>query len=122
MNNQQIDKITARQDAERENQKKLIKRYEDLLKLINFVKYIEEDSFWRAEIVQIVASTMSNGELKIDLIPRSGSHRIRFGTVDDIESKLDRLSAFYRNGLTNIGWDMYRTISVEYKGQVVCTK
>lgn len=122
MNNQQIDKITARQEAERENQKKLTKRYEDLLKLINFVKYIEEDSFWRAEIVQIVASTMSNGELRIDLIPRSGSHRIKFGTVDDIESKLNRLSTFYRNGLTNIGWDKFRTISVEYKGQVVCTK
>lgn len=122
MNDQQIAKITARQDAERENQKKLTKRYEDLLKLINFVKYIEEDSFWRAEIVQIVASTMSNGELKLELIPRSGNHRIKFGTVDDVESKLNRLSAFYRNGLTNIGWDKFRTISVEYQGQVVCTK
>lgn len=122
VNNQKIDAVTARQDAERENQKKLTKRYEDLLKLINFVRYIENDDFWRAEIVQIVASTMSSGELQLELIPRSGRHRIKFGTVDDVEGKLDRLSAFYRNGLSNIGWDEFRSISVEYKGQVVCTK
>ena len=122
VNDQKIAEVTARQDAEREKQKKLTKRYEDLLKLINFVKFIEGDSFWRAEIVQIVASTRSSGEISLELIPRSGSYRIKFGTVDDIESKLDRLSAFYSNGLTNIGWDKYRTISVEYKGQVVCSK
>lgn len=121
-NNKAIESVTRRQDAEREKKKKLTKRYEDLLKLINFVKYIEEDAFWSAEIVQIVASTMSSGELRLDLIPRSGNHRIRFGTVDNVESKLNRLSAFYSNGLTNIGWDEFRTISVEYKGQVVCTK
>lgn len=122
LNDKAIDAITQRQDAERMNQKKLMKRYEDLLKLINFVKYIEEDSFWRAEIVQIVASTMSSGELQLELIPRSGSHRIRFGTADRVEEKFEQLSAFYNRGLTNIGWEEFKTISVQYKGQIVCTK
>lgn len=122
LNDKAIDAITQRQDAERMNQKKLMKRYEDLVKLINFVKYIEEDSFWRAEIVQIVASTMSNGELQLELIPRSGSHRIRFGTADRVEEKFNQLLAFYNRGLTNIGWEEFKTISVQYNGQIVCTK
>mgnify|MGYP007112534561 CR=1 FL=1 len=121
-NNKRIDAVSRRQQAEVEKQKKLLKRYEDFLKLINFVKYIEEDSFWRAEIVQIVASTMSSGDLRIDLIPRTGNHRVRFGRVENVEAKLDKLLAFYQNGLSNIGWDSFRTISVEYHGQVVCTK
>ena len=121
-NEKRIARVTARQDAEREKQKKLLKRYEDFLKLINFVKYIEEDSFWRAEIVQIVASTMSSGDVRLELIPRTGRHIVQFGTLDEAEAKLDKLLAFYNQGLKNIGWDVYRTISVEYEGQVVCTK
>lgn len=117
-----LSKVSARQEEERNKQKKMQKRYEDLLKLINFVKYIENDSFWRAEIVQIVASTMSSGDIELELVPRTGRHTVLFGTVDDVEEKLDKLLAFYQKGLTNIGWDNFRTISVKYKGQVVCTR
>lgn len=122
MNDNKIDRISQRQDNERQSQKKLLKRYEDLVKLINFVKYIEDNAFWQAEIVEIVASEMSNGELQLELIPRSGNHRILFGTADNVEDKLDKLMSFYQSGLTNIGWDEFRTISLKYDGQVVCRK
>ena len=122
MNTKAIEQISAKQEVVRDNQKKLMKRYEDFNKLINFVKYIESSPFWRAEIVQIIASTMSSGELKLELVARSGSHRILFGTADNVEQKLDRLLSFYDKGLTNIGWEEFRTISVEYEGQVVCRK
>ena len=121
-NEKNIARVTARQDTEREKQKKLQKRYEDFLKLINFVKYVENDSFWRAEIVQIIASTMSSGDLTLEFVPRTGRHTVRLGTLDDVEQKLSTLLSFYENGLRNVGWDTYRTISVEYRGQVVCTK
>ncbi len=121
-NDKKIELVTLRQQAEQDKQKKLMKRYEDFLKLINFVKYIEEDSFWSAEIVQIVASSMSSGDIRLELVPRSGRHIVQFGTLENAEAKLDKLLAFYNKGLKNIGWDVYRTISVEYEGQVVCTK
>ncbi len=38
---ERIDKISARQAAEREKQKKLRKSYEDFLKLLNFVVLVE---------------------------------------------------------------------------------
>lgn len=121
-NDKKIELITLKQQAEQDKQKKLMKRYEDFLKLINFVKYIEEDSFWSAEIVQIVATSMSSGDIRLELVPRSGRHIVQFGTLENAEAKLDKLLAFYNKGLKNIGWDVYRTISVEYEGQVVCTK
>ena len=121
-NDKKIELVTLKQQAEQDKQKKLMKRYEDFLKLINFVKYIEEDSFWSAEIVQIVASSMSSGDIRLELVPRSGRHIVQFGTLENAEAKLDKLLAFYNKGLKNIGWDVYRTISVEYEGQVVCTK
>lgn len=115
-----IDDLTRNQEGERKRQKKLEKIEEDFSKLINFVDIIQHDDFWRSEIVQIVAHGGGERELEIELIPRSGRHTIIFGRADDIERKLSDLDAFYRNVLTNVGWDKYRTVSVKYKGQVVC--
>lgn len=124
-NDKAIEAVTKRQNLEYDKQKKLMKKYEDFTKLINFVKYMEEDSFWSAEIVQIEASTMSSGGLELKLIPRAGTHTVLFGEVGDQEQneeKLERLLAFYQNGLNNLGWDSFSTISIKYKGQVVCSK
>lgn len=117
-----VEAVTARSDAEYRSQKKLEKRYEDFLKLINFVGWIEEHPFWGAEVVQIVAETTPGGSLEVELVPRSGSHTILFGQIENVEEKLDKLLRFYKEGLSNRGWDTYSTINIKYDGQVVCTK
>lgn len=115
--------IDARQDAVRAELKKKEEKYADFLKLINFVRSVESDGFWSAEIVQIVASSASSGATELVLIPRSGDFRIVFGEIDDeAERKFDKLQKFYRDGLCNLGWDRYKTINVKYKNQVVCTE
>ncbi len=119
---ERIDKISARQAAEMEKQKKLRKNCEDFLKLLNFVVLVEKDDFWRSEIVQIVVAKGPGGAPEIELVPRTGSHTVIFGSPDDAEEKLAKLLTFYRCGLRNIGWEAYRTINVKYKEQVVCTK
>lgn len=117
-----VEAVTARQDAEYRKQKKIEKRYEDFLKLINFVEWIEDDAFWQAEIVQIVAETTSGGDLELELVPRSGKFTILFGSIDNVERKFEKLLHFYKEGLNNRGWDSYSTINVKYDGQVVCSK
>ena len=119
---QQIERLGEQQEAERRKQKKLEKSYEDFMKLLTFVETVEEDAFWGSEVVQIAAYTTSSGALEVELVPRSGRFTIRFGRLERVEEKFDKLVAFYRNGLENIGWEEYRTISVKYKGQVVCRK
>ena len=117
-----IDAISARQEAERRKQKKLEKSYEDFVKLLTFVEFLEEDDFWRSEVVQIVAHTAPSGALEVDLVPRSGRFRILFGRLEEVEEKFDRLAAFYRRGLGRLGWDEFATVSVKYRGRVVCRK
>lgn len=117
-----IDRVAARQEAERRKQKKLEKSYEDFVKLLTFVKFVEEDEFWRSEIVQIVAHTASSGALELTLVPRSGRYTILFGRIEETERKLDKLLSFYRSGLCSLGWDAYGTIDVRYENQVVCRK
>lgn len=119
---QGIDRLAAEQEAERRKQKKLEKTYEDFMNLLTFVEKVEEDDFWRSEVVQIVARTAPSGALEVDLVPRSGRHTIRFGRLENAEEKFAKLMRFYRRGLPHIGWDEYRTIDIRYDDQVVCSK
>ena len=119
---ERIEGIAAQQEAERRAQKKLEKSYEDFMKLLTFVKIVEDDGFWRSEVVQIAARTTPSGALEVELTPRSGRFTILFGRLDDIGGKFDKLLRFYRSGLSSIGWDEYRTIDVRYRTQVVCKK
>ena len=119
---QGIDRIAQRQEAERLKQKKLEKSYEDFMKLLTFVEFIEDDDFWRSEVVQIAAHTTPSGALEVELVPRSGRHTIVFGRIEQVERKFDKLLCFYRSGLMNIGWGEYRTIDIRYNDQVVCKK
>lgn len=118
----EIERIEAQQDAERLKQKKLEKSYEDFMKLLTFVETVEDDDFWRSEVVQIAAHTTPSGALEVELTPRSGGYRILFGRLEEVERKFDKLLRFYRNGLSTLGWDTYRTIDIRYDNQVVCKK
>ena len=119
---QRLDEVEARQNVEYRRQKKLEKRYEDFLKLINFVNWLEGESFWSAEIVQIVAQTTPSGALELELVPRSGNYTIMFGRIENVEEKFEKLRHFYEDGLNKVGWDKYSTIDIKYDGQVVCSK
>ena len=119
---ERVAQIAERQQAERAAQKKLEKSYEDFVKLLTFVKIVEDDDFWRSEVVQLAARATPSGALEVELTPRSGRFTILFGRLDDVEAKFDKLLRFYRSGLPVIGWDACRTIDVRYRNQVVCKK
>jgi len=87
-----------------------------LYDLYRLAKYVNEDEFWKAQIVQIYI-----GE-ELELVPRFGNHKIIFGDCDDLEDKFKKLFIFYKEGLNKVGWNSYSTINLKYKNQVVCTK
>ncbi|MBO6078320.1 MAG: cell division protein FtsQ [Bacteroidaceae bacterium] len=86
--------------------------------LLEVVRTIDRSDFWKAQVEQI--NVTKEGE--IQLVPRVGDHLLILGTADDVEHKLERLMNFYKNGLDNVGWNKYRSISVAYDNQVVCKK
>ena len=96
-------------------------RYRDFLALISFVERLQRDKFLRAEIVQIVATTTSDGALSLTLIPRSGDHRIEFGWIENVEDKLHRLRLFYDQVAVTSGWESYKSVNLNYTDRIVCT-
>jgi cell division protein FtsQ len=87
----------------------------DFLKMSDF---INKDAFWRAQIEQVFIQ--ANGELI--LLPQVGDYLIEFGAPETYEIKFRNLKAVYQQGFKNQGWNKYKTISVKYRNQVVCTK
>lgn len=87
-------------------------------RLLALARYVRSDSFWSEQIEQLHVV----GPEEILLYPRVGNHVVELGSPEDFEDKLWRLRTFYREGLGRVGWNKYKTISLAYDGQVVCTK
>lgn len=89
-----------------------------LYKIYAISKFINNDEFLRAQIEQLYVKSRN----EILLIPKVGDHIIKFGDIDDIKEKFDKLVVFYKQGMTTEGWGKYDTINLIFKNQVVCSK
>lgn len=72
----------------------------------------------------------------IELVPRIGDHIVYIGNIpqskvlsrrrelvkDFIDRKLSRLEKFYKYGLSQVGWNKYPYISLEFDNQIICKK
>ena len=76
---------------------------------------ILSDTFLMAMIDQVDINTNRSFEL----IPKLGKQRIIFGDATDVNSKFDKLKLFYKDIITQSGWNRYSTINLQYKNQVV---
>jgi cell division protein FtsQ len=86
--------------------------------IYNLALYIQRDRFLNAQIEQIYINDKNEAEM----IPKVGDHLILFGDLDQLEGKFSKLIAFYREGIRYSGWDVYDTVNLKYKNQIVCTK
>lgn len=86
--------------------------------LLPLVEYIAQHEFWSAQVTQIMVSP----RYEVMLHPRVGDHVIVLGDLHNYESKLHTLLAMYEQVIPQVGWNAYDTISVKYKGQIVCTR
>jgi cell division protein FtsQ len=86
--------------------------------LLKMADFVNKDGFWKAQVEQLFIQ--ANWELLI--VPQVGDCLIEFGSPDDYALKFRNLRAVYQLGFKNVGWNRYKTISVKYRNQVVCTK
>ncbi|MCF8296880.1 MAG: hypothetical protein K9J13_04975, partial [Saprospiraceae bacterium] len=94
-----------------------IKNNSTINKIFILAKAITKDEFFKAQIEQIYIN-----KNEIELIPKVGDHVIIFGSISDMDEKLDKLKLFYIKGLKKTGWNNYKTINLKYRNQIVCTK
>ena len=86
--------------------------------LLPLGQYIQEDEFWDSMIEQI--NITENGN--VELVPRVGNHIVYLGKPEQFEEKLYRLKIFYEKALSQIGWNKYSRINLEFSNQIICTK
>ncbi len=85
-----------------------------ILKLVNA---IQADTFWSAQISQVIVDSAGTFEL----LPVLGDQKIIFGDTTLMKEKFNNLFVFYKNVLNRIGWDKYETLDLRFKGQVVAS-
>ncbi len=99
--------------------KQLLRKDSLLLKDVQeMAAFIAADPFWMAQVAQVDISA----EKEFELVPVVGNHIVKWGKPGDNNRKFDRLFVFYKNVLSKTGFDKYKTVDVQYSGQVVATK
>jgi len=85
--------------------------------LFDFVTFIEKNKFWKSMIEQIHITRKK----ELVLVPRIGGHLIEFGPITRVEEKFENMKAMYEHGFNEETWKKYRSMSLKYKNQVICT-
>ena len=57
-----------------------------------------------------------------EIVPVLGNQIIKLGNADSLQSKFDRLTAFYKQVWAKEGFEKYESINVEFSGQIVTVK
>jgi cell division protein FtsQ len=91
---------------------------EDIQVVLPLIKTILEDGFLQKEIVGIVKSDVDDYAFSV----RSGAYKIDFGRLTDVALKFKKLKAFYNTTFKDKTIQEYKTITLKYHNQVVCTK
>jgi cell division protein FtsQ len=91
---------------------------ENLVRAFELVNFIKGDSFWDSMIDHISMSRSG----RVTMVPRVGNHVIELGKAENYEEKFNNLLVFYREAMPKAGWDRYKKVNIEYKGQVVCQR
>ena len=95
-------------------------------------KAIMQNDLWKNLIEQIHILP----DLGVELVPRIGDHIVYIGHLPESKSreqheediakyvgvKLTRLEKFYKYGLSQVGWNKYSYINIEFDNQIICRR
>lgn len=85
-------------------------------KLLEFLKFIEQDKFWKAQLAQINIDRKGNLSFQTQV----SKQIVEFGQPEDYEFKLKKLKVFYTRILPESGWNTYERVNVVYSNQIIC--
>ncbi|MFR9620449.1 MAG: hypothetical protein SNH63_04410 [Rikenellaceae bacterium] len=91
-----FEAIARRVEAKREEQRRVIRKCDDIHNLLTLLEVLESDRFWRNEVVQLVVSEGDRGEMRVSMSVRSGGFSVTLGEL------LAEYSAHSRNSLSTM--------------------
>jgi cell division protein FtsQ len=114
------DKLSAKVPVFTGFPEKVLSRRDSLLlhTVRSVAATVIRDPFWLAQVAQINITEERNFEM----IPVVGNHLVLLGDGENMDRKFHRLFVFYKNIMSRTGFDAYRTINVQYAGQVIGIK
>lgn len=80
--------------------------------------YIMKEPFWMSQVAQIDITA----DRTFEMVPLVGNHLVKLGNGENIAAKFNRLMVFYKQVMSKTGFDKYKLIDVQYKGQVVASR
>lgn len=91
---------------------------EDLKLVHKLALFIQNDAFFKKQIIGIKKNSNNEFELKT----RLGNAAVLLGNLNNMRNKLNNLKAYYLNAIQNKSINKYKKINLKYSNQVVCTK
>jgi cell division protein FtsQ len=86
--------------------------------ILHFSMTIQQDSFFLAQIAQV--NIAPNGDF--EMVPTLGDHMVLFGSVENLEDKLNRLYTFYKKVWVPSGINAFQVLDLRFDHQVVALK
>jgi cell division protein FtsQ len=80
--------------------------------------YIAQDDFLKKNVIAIVQNENKTFNLKL----RTNDFIVQFGSVENMEKKVNNLKAFYKKATKDQTLDNYAKVDLKFTNQVVCTK
>jgi cell division protein FtsQ len=80
--------------------------------------FLDRDSFWSGQIQEVHIGAARTFEMT----PLIGNQRIEFGDGSDLENKFHKLFIFYKEVITQTGFEKYTTINLAFANQVIATR
>ncbi len=84
--------------------------------VMDLLKFIEKDKFWKAQIAQMRIDRKGN----IKMYTQVSKQVVDFGKPVEIEEKFRKLKIFYKKILPAKGWNSYNRVSIKFKNQIIC--
>ena len=81
----------------------------------NLSSKISADTFLMAMIDQVDITE----KRYFEMMPKIGEQVIKFGDASDADAKFEKLKLFYKKIMTQVGWNRYSVINLQYNNQVV---
>ena len=103
---------------------------------INYIsplgKAIMQNDLWKNLIEQVNVLP----DMGVELVPRVGDHIVYIGKLPDgtdrkkhaediadfLDKKMTRLEKFYKYGLSQVGWNKYSYVNIEFDNQIICRR
>ena len=82
------------------------------------LQYIAQDEFLKLYVTEIIV----NEEQQFSLAMRTYDFEVVVGTTKDLDKKMNNFKAFYQKAKKDKMLDLYKSVNLQFKNQVVCTK